>query len=245
MSSGIQQVLNTPRYERLRVGDITRLPDKRAAIDFYKRVVPVSKEEGKRLFRKKIFTGATFGLVGLWLAHRHNLFNPVHREAKKIIRNEQFQNKIREFVDEHLTPQSFIDSTKRLLGKIISDKERKPEIVAEAKKALDKKEVFDKLFEKVNKKLNDDDKTLNDGYAVDLLDRLLIKVERDLAKNKEHGLPYKEQGEKVLKALTTKNSEGQSPLSELLYEAITNRSSSTVEEFIKNAALDTRLNISA
>ena len=33
-----------------------------------------------------------------------------------------------------------------LLGKIISNKERKPEIVAEAKKALDKKEVFRNNF---------------------------------------------------------------------------------------------------
>ena len=245
MSTSIAPVANTPKYGRLLAKDIVRLPDKTAVKDFYARPVVISQSEAKRLFRKKLFTGATFGLVGLWLAHRNHLFNPIHREAKKIIRNEVFQNEIRKFVEENVSERTFIRSTKRFLKSIIKENKRKPEIITETKKALEQKKVFKQLYAKVKEVLNDDKATLKDGYTVDLLDRLQIKVEKDLAKNREHGLPYKEQGEKILKALTAKNAEGQSPLSELLYEAITTRSSSTIEEFIKNAALDTKLNVRA
>jgi len=193
-SFGITQTIKPPTYDRLLGKDITRLPDmKKVSRDiFVTNNKPLTPDEKRRSFAKKAFTVATFALTGLYLAHRNNLFNPIKREAKKIIRNEDFQKKILAYVDGKISDDTYTNATKQFLNKMLGEK-RTPAFITETKKILSDKESFDELFIKIKKRLADDKnpETLKQGFAVDVLDKLMVKIERDLVTNKDNGLPYK------------------------------------------------------
>ena len=232
-------------YARLLGKDITRLPDKKkVSRDIF---VPTKAIQtpatAKKSTLKKLVTFVTFAITGVYLAHRNNLFNPVKREAKKIIKNLDLQNRVKDFVDSKISQETYDDATKKMLQKLSEEKSRSKEFIAEAKKLLTNDDEYQKLFEKIKERLADDKnpETLKQGFAADVLDRLFIKIEKDLAKSKENSLPFKNQADKIIPNIFATPEKGQSTVEEMLYKVINNRTSSTIESYINKMVVDTKL----
>ena len=87
-SVSINQTEKPLTYARLLGKDITRLPDKKKVSRdiFVPTKTVISPEPAKKNALKKVVTFVTFAITGVYLAHRNNLFNPIKREAKKIIK---------------------------------------------------------------------------------------------------------------------------------------------------------------
>ena len=232
-------------YARLLGKDITRLPDKKkVSRDIF---VPTKNinppETTKKNALKKVVTFVTFAITGVYLAHRNNLFNPVKREAKKIIKNLDLQNRVKDFVDSKISAETYNDATKKMLKKFLDDKSRSKEFIVETNKLLLDNEEYQKLFKKVEKRLADDKnpETLRQGFAVDVLDRLFVKIEKDLAKSKENSLPYKNQGEKIINNIFATPEKGQTTVEEMLYDVIHTRTSAVVEKYINSMVVNSKL----
>ena len=74
-----------------------------------------------------------------------------------------------------------------------------------------------------------------------MLDKLNIKIEKNLRKHKEHGLPYKNQAGAVTEAIFAKNENTQSMVEEILTEVINTRSDTTVDNFLRDSIIKTQL----
>lgn len=232
-------------YARLLGKDITRLPDKKkVSRDIFVPTKAIqTPDAAKKSTLKKVVTFVTFAITGVYLAHRNNLFNPIKREAKKIIKNLDLQNRVKDFVDSKISQETYDDATKKMLQKLSEEKSRSKEFIAETKKLLTNDDEYQKLFEKIKKRLADDKnpETLNQGFAADVLDRLFIKIEKDLAKSKENSLPFKNQADKIIPNIFATPEKGQSTVEEMLYKVINNRTSSTIESYINKMVVDTKL----
>ena len=236
------KAVHTNKYVRLSTNDITRMPSLNVnRIDFYQGTNPQSMQNSSNYWGK-IFTAATFGIVGLYIAHRNNLFNPVRRETKKILNDKNLQDRVLDFVKEKLKPELYIDTTKRFLENLKNNSSRPKDFIQETEKILNNKASFQELMEKITKRLNDDTpEGLQEGFCVDILDRLFTKIERFLTKNKQNGLPYKNQNANVIDKIFAKSQNANSIAEETLYEAIANRSSSTIETYINDSIIKTKL----
>ena len=148
---------------RLLKGDIMRLPSTQTnRADFYMPVQP-SPSRKNNVFLRNLFTALTFGFTGLYIAHRNDLFNPIRREAKRIIKSDDFINKIRTFVDGALNPQSYKDAARRSLEILSENKSRGEEFMNEAKKILASDKDFSVILTEVSKK-----------FAADLMTRAYL-----------------------------------------------------------------------
>jgi len=232
-------------YTRLLGKDITRLPDKtKVSRDIFVPTKAIQTPEAARKSAlKKIVTFVTFAITGVYLAHRNNLFNPVKREAKKIIKNLDLQKRVKDFVDSKISTETYDDATRKMLQKLAGDKTRSKEFVAETQKLLTDDTAYKTLFKKVEQRLADDKipERLRQGYAADVLDKLFIKIEKDLAKSKENSLPYKNQSDKIIANIFAKPEKGQSTVEEMLYGVINNRTASTIENHINKMVIETKL----
>jgi len=229
---------NLISHGRLLKEDILRLPSKETnKPDFYQPSLHINK--GKNDFWKNFFTALTFGVTGLYIAHRHNLFNPIKREAKKIIRNSQMQLRVKKFVNKTLSKNTYKEATIEFLKAMSKDKTRRKIYMEEAKKILGNKKSFNQLFEKVCARLSDDKDpaSLKRGYVVDVLDNLEKFIEKTLMKNKAHGLPYKNQGQNLMSSVFIKAGKNNSPAEQILHNIIANRSTSTIEAFVKDSII--------
>ncbi len=242
MKIGAQQGLNSNKYVRLSKDDITRMPSlNKNRIDFYQGTNAVVQKPQSNYW-KKIFTVLTFGLVGLYLAHRNNLFNPIKRETKRIINDQNLKEQVISLVKKQVTPETYQSSTKRFLQNIINDKSRAADFGNEAQKILGDNASFQELMTKVTKRLNDDTpEGLQEGFCVDILDRLFGKIEKYLTNAKREGLPYKNQNAGIIEKIFAKPQNAESIAEETLYEAISNRSASTIETFINDSIIKTKL----
>ena len=74
-----------------------------------------------------------------------------------------------------------------------------------------------------------------------MLDKLNIRIEKNLRKHKELGLPYKNQAEAVTEAIFTKNTNSPSLAEEILTDVINTRSDTTVDNFLRDSIIKTQL----
>jgi len=225
-----------PKYSRLSENDITRMPNLNLTRADYYQGQKTNKPTRKNSYLKNIFTTATFALTGLYIAHRNNLFNPIKRETLKIIRDKKLQNKVKEFVSDKINDDSYKIATEKFLEKIVNNKKNAGDITVQANKILQDKELFETLLGKLKTKLNDDPTPdgLVNGYAVDILDRLKIKIEKMLLQNKNNAMPYKNQGGKIIQELFENSQTKSSIIDNTLYEAIINRGENNINNFIKD-----------
>lgn len=238
--TGVTNNIKFTTYGRLLEQDIKRLPAlKIDRIDYYQGSNANTSKTSKNNYWNKFFTVATFGLTGLYIAHRNNLFNPIKREAKKIIKNSDLKDRLLKFADEAINPETYKKATTKYLNELISGKNSDANVANEAQKILKNNESFDKLSKLVEKRLLDDSDTtrFKQGFVVDLLDRLNIKIEKNLNKAKNHGLPYKNQGSNIVESVFAKANNAPSLVEETLYESINNRSSVTIDNFIKDSLI--------
>lgn len=236
------QAVNNYKYVRLSKNDIVRMPSPNInRVDFYQGTNPQFYKKDSNYWGK-IFTAATFGIVGLYLAHRNNLFNPVKRETKKILNDKNLQDEVLAFVKNRIAPETYVDTTKRFMEDLITNNSRPKDFIQETQKILNDKKSFQNLIEKVTNRLNDDTpEGLREGFSVDILDRLFNKIEKFLTKSKRDNLPYKNQNAQIIKMLFEKPQNANSIVEETLYEAISNRSASTIETFINDSIIKSRL----
>ena len=237
--TGTTDTQGITKYSRLSSNDIARMPAlKINRADFYQGSSPIKPvvKKAPDTLRNKIFTALTFGIVGLYLAHRQNLFNPIRREAKKILKSETLKNKVLEFAKDAVNPETYKKATRTFLNLAICDKNRPATFVENAQKILADEKLLEKLDDKVLKHLSDDSNTerLKQGFAVDIMDRMMNKIEKSLKQMKECGQEYKNKTDLIVSSLFDKTPDTQSIAQEALYKSITNRSSVLIENFIKD-----------
>lgn len=227
---------------RLMAYDISKMPVNSFAInekeDYY-----TPKKRTNSAYWTKFFTVASFALTGLYLAHRNNLFNPVKREARKILRSEELTNKLKEYISTKLNPDSYNDFTNNLLKKYAGDKTRTEGFVAAAQEIIGDEKRLTKLFDKVSSRLADDGEALRhgNGFVSDMLDLLGMKIEKLVQSCKNNNLPYKnKQGEFMDKLFSANN--GSSVADETLFDIFKSRAGSIVENFVKEANISSTIN---
>ena len=243
--TGAASAPSNNKYGRLMESDITRLPSLNITrVDFYQGSKGTARNgKSNHNWRTNFFTLATFGLTGLYIAHRNNLFNPIRRETRKITRNPEFKEKILTFVKENLNTETFKKATKALLEKISKDKTKRQTLLDETQKILKNNSLMEDLHTKVISNLADDANTerFQRGFASDMLDKLNVRIEKNLRKHKELGLPYKNQAEAVTEAIFTKNTNSPSLAEEILTDVINTRSDTTVDNFLRDSIIKTQL----
>ncbi len=233
----------TNKYCRLSKNDIIRMPSLNITrADFYHSSRQINTKHSKN-YLKNLSTLTALSLTGLYIAHRNNLFNPIKREAKKILKSSELKEKVLNFVEQTVNNDTYTQTTKKFIENLTTDKLRPQDFIEEAQKILKDQNAFSELMAKVIKRLNDDPNTttLKQGFAVDILDRLGVKIERNLTKAKNNGLPYKNQSSDIIESIFKKAGNINNTAEETLFESITNRSSSTIENFIKDSLIKTRL----
>ena len=238
----VNGVNNTPEiktYTRLSDNDIARMPSlKINRADFYQGSTPLktdSKPAKEHSLRNKIFTCLTFGLVGLYLAHRQNLFNPIKREAKKIITNKVLKDKVIDFAKENVNNETFKKVAHDFLSEFANNS-KSTALSEGAKKLLADKKQLENFDNKLLAALNDDadDVRFKNGFAVNILDKLLSKIEKTLKQMKECGEKYKDKADSIIEGIFTKTNNEPSVVENCLAETIKTRSSSFVEKYIKD-----------
>ena len=243
---------------RLSKEDILRLPSPRTnKADFYTSTHSFTKKNQKSHIWRNIFTALTFGLTGLYIAHRNNLFNPARKEAKKIIKSDALIHKIKSFVSSAIIPEikirnrvernlptpplgkTYEAAIRRTLKKLSEDNSRGKKFVQEAKNIIKNKKSMQELFRNVSKVLADDSnkESLINGYTTDILDSLLRPLEKTIRNIKQSGKPYKDQGAALIEQLFKKNGKAASTIEDLLYDVIDNRSKAAVEGFIQDSII--------
>lgn len=241
----VNGVNNTPEiktYTRLSDNDIARMPSlKINRADFYQGSTPLktdSKPVKEHSLRNKIFTCLTFGLVGLYLAHRQNLFNPIKREAKKIIKNNALKDSVVNFAKENVNNETFTKVAHNLLGEFANNSKSTALSEGAEKLLADKKQLekFDKALLKV---LNDDTDAVRfkNGFAVNILDKLSSKIEKTLKQMKECGEKYKDKADSIIEGLFTKANNEPSVVENCLASTIKTRSSAFIEKYIKDLTI--------
>ena len=241
--TGVYLADNLSYSGRLLKGDIMRLPSAQTnKADFYMPVKP-SPSRKRTVFLRNLFTALTFGFTGLYIAHRNDLFNPIRREAKRLIKSDTFISKIKTFVDSSLNPQTYREATKKSLEMLAGNKSRGEEFVSEAKRILASDKDFADVLKEATKKFADDAdiQRLKDGYSVDLLDKLVSKVEKLLRGIKESGQNYRNKDGEILTTLFTSNDGKNSIAKDVLVEIIENRGSVPIEKFVNDSWLKSKI----
>ena len=228
---------------RLLKEDIVRLPSPLTnKPDFYIKNTDTIKTK-KSHFWRNFFTALTFGLTGLYIAHRNNLFNPARKEAKRIVKSADVINRIKTFVNEAINPETYKTSTRKALETLSRDKSRGESFTTEARRILgdesSMEDLYKVLFINKKNKLVDDNNTeryLN-GYAVDVLDKLSVKIEKMLAKMKQDGQNISGQKTAIMNKLFAEDENGSTIVKDTLHEVIATRSAGTIENFVQDSVI--------
>lgn len=236
---GICRITNLSYSGRLLKEDIVRLPSMETnKADFYE-TASLTPPKKRSVFWRNFFTALTFGVTGLYIAHRNNLFNPARKQAKKIVKSDEMIRQVRDFVETAINPETYKKASRKTLELLSGDKSRGEGFVSEAKTILENDASMEKLFAEVSKKLADDTNStsLNNGFAVDVLDKLAVKIEKMLKEIKQNGGEIKNQKNSIIDRVFAKDDKGSNIVEELLYEVIGNRSSSTIEAFVQDSLI--------
>ena len=228
---------------RLLKDDIVRIPSpQKNKADFYIRNIDNKPEHGKHFWRN-IFTALTFGMTGLYLAHRNNLFNPARKEAKRIVKAEETINKIKTYVQESLTNDTYKAATQRTLALLAKDGSRGSDFSEEARRILRDDSALDGLYNILfikpkNKLIDDKDiARYQDGYVVDILDKLSVKIEKMLSGMKQNGENIKGQKANILQKIFDKDEHNATIVGDTLLEIIGNRSAGTIENYVQDSLI--------
>lgn len=234
-------------FQRLSVLDIERKPNLPQVNnkDTFINTSPKEKNAPDNKWRN-IFTIATFGLTGLCIAHRNNLFNPIKRETISIIKNDKFIKEIREYVAKKLTNENFDKITKKYLENLSSNNKVSKDLSQEAANILKNPENLSDLYKKVsgNLRLNESDEGLEKSFSVALLDKLKIRIEKYLIRNKQNDLPYKNQYDNIVKDFFESNTDSPKAVDELFEDVVKERSLSTIETYLKDIVDSKHFNFS-
>ncbi|MCR4881315.1 MAG: hypothetical protein K6A44_05110 [bacterium] len=240
---GICSISNLSYSGRLLKEDIVRLPSPQTnKADFY---VSAEKNHPKKrsVFWRNFFTALTFGLTGLYIAHRNNLFNPARKQAKKIVKSDEMIGKVKEFIEAAINPETYQKASRKTLELLSGDKSRGQGFMSEARTILDNESSMQKLFGEVSKKLADDkDATsLKNGFAVDVLDKLSVRIEKILKTMKQNGNDIRNQGANMISRVFSKDEKGATIVEDALLEVIGTRSSATIEGFVQDSLIASKL----
>ena len=224
---------NFGNYSRLSFEDINRLPKYTSAV---KVSVPNLKENPKAIKLAKLITVGISALAGLYIAHRNNLFNPVMKETKKILKNPDTFEKINKYVSENFNYDNCTKITKRFLTKLANDSAQTELLSKQANIISNNKKDFDKLAGKVFEHLNDDKNTerLKRGISVDIMDLYLPKIAQKLQKIKDNNLPYKNMQPEIVADLFKKEQDGVMPIEDLFYNAVCARARKMIIDWVQN-----------
>lgn len=239
---GIGSTTNLSYSGRLLKEDIVRLPSEETnKADFY---IPTNTTPKKRsVFWRNFFTALTFGLTGLYIAHRNNIFNPARKQAKKIVKSQEMIDKVKSFVESAINPETYKKASRRTLEILSGDKSRGDGFMSEAKTIMGSETSMEKLFQEVSKKLADDkDATsLKNGFAVDVLDKLSARIEKMLKEIKQNGGDVKSQKDNIITRIFAKDDKGSTIAEDMLLEVIGTRSTSTIEGFVQDSLISSKL----
>ena len=245
--SGINNIESLSYSGRLLKEDIVRLPSPQTnKADFYT-TSKENKSDHKSHFWRNVFTALTFGITGLYIAHRNNLFNPARKEAKRIVKTDEVINRIRTFVQSAVNPETYKKSAQKTLGILAEDKSRGESFSKEAHRILGDNPTLDELYNKLfikPKSVLIDDKNQEryiSGYTVDVLDRLAIKIEKMLGRMKQEGQNIKDQGATILNKLFEKDEKGVTIVEDTLLDVIGTRSSAAIENFVQDSIIASKI----
>ena len=241
----IQQVTlnNEPlKYKRLLAVDIVRIPNNNKHMpDIY---YGKTKAEIKRLKKKsllqKIFTVATFGIAGLYMAHKNDCFKPIKKEVKNLLKDTGIQNKVKQFIEGANPLEHYSDFVKKYLTKLSTSNKASDAVKSEASKILQTEDLLTVLINKITNKAKGEvvnsgkvitKQEYSDGIFYSLMEKLKIRLEKDLTANKKNGIPYKNKGREVFDNLFKQNGTDK-PIDELLYDVIKGRISESIDKHI-------------
>ena len=223
---------NTGSYARLSSADITRLP-KMATAPNPQKTLTDTNEIKKTTKIAKIFTVVLSALVGLYIAHRNNLFSPVMKETKKVLKTPDTFEKINKYVNDNFNFETCAKVAKKFLNNFDSSQ---PEALSQQAKILaaDNKK-FDNLAKKVFSELSDDNNAerFKRGLCVDMMDLYLPKIEKKLQTLKDNNQPYKKLQPEIVADLFKKDSAGVMPIEDLFYNAIKGRIKNTIIDSVQ------------
>ena len=236
------------KYKRLLAADIVRIPTNNEHVHdlFYIN----SEKEIKRLKRKallqKIFSVATFGVVGLYLAHKNDCFKPIKKEVRNLLKQTDVQNKVKQFVNSANPFEHYPEFIKKYLIKLSESEKVNQSIKDEATKIIgttDKlKQLIDSIVAKIKGESLKPGKTItqtehNDGIFYALMENLQKRLEKDLSTNKKNGIPYKNKGNEVFENLFKQNGDN-TPMDDLLYDVVKSRISEDIDKYLDNAIIN-------
>lgn len=224
---------NVGSYSRLSYEDINRLPQIRSSEP--KKLLADTQNQNNNKTAKfaKIFTVAISALVGLYIAHRNNLFSPIMKETKKILKTPDTFEKINKYVNDNFSFEACAKVAKKFLNNFDSSQ---PVALAEQAKLLAKdNKKFDKLTKKIFAELNDDKNAerFKRGICVDMMDLYLPKIVKKLQTLKNNKQPYKNLQPEIVSDLFKKGSDGVMPIDDLFYNAIKGRIKNTIIDSVQ------------
>ena len=231
MNTGYILPYSVGSYARLSVEDINRLPKKTVSVEQKNIINKEDRTKAKRF--AKIFTVAVSALVGLYIAHRNNLFSPIMKETKKILKTPDTFEKINKFVNDNFNFEACANVAKRFLNNFDSSQ---PAVLAEQAKLLaNDNKKFDKLTKKIFSELNDDKNTerFKRGICVDMMDLYLPKIVKKLQNLKNNKQPYKNLQPEIVADLFKKGPDGAMPIEDLFYNAIKGRIKNTIIDSVQ------------
>ena len=225
---------NFGSYSRLSNEDINRLPKYTSAP---KTTSQNLKNNPKAVKLIKYMTIAISALVGLYIAHRNNLFNPVMKETKRILKNPDTFEKINKYVSDNFNYDNCAKFTKRYLTKLANDSAQTEAFSKQANIISNNKADFDNLAKKVFTTINDDKNldSLKRGLSIDIMDLYLPKIAEKLQKIKDKNLPYKNLQPEIVSDLFKKGADGIMPIEDLFYSAVNTRTNKTVIDAVENS----------
>ena len=221
---------NINSYSRLSMEDITRLP--LSAVS-EKKSSSINNNNNNNINTAKfakIFTVTISALLGLYIAHRNNLFSPIMKESKKILKTPDTFEKINKYVTDNFNFEACAKVAKTFLNNF--DPSQPAALSEQAKLLAADNAKFNTLAKKVFSELTDDKNAerFKRGICVDMMDLYLPKIMKKLQKLKSNKQPYKNLQPEIVSDLFKKNEKGVMPIEDLFYNAIKNR--------IKNSIID-------
>ncbi len=235
----INSINNFGSYSRLSLEDINRMPKHvsspvQTAPSFNSKEI---REKNVKLL--KIFTIAVSALAGLYIANRNNLFNPVMKETKKILKNPDTFEKINKYVSDNFNFDTCAKFTKRFLTKLANDSAQTEAFAKQANIISNNKADFDKLVQKVFSQIHDDKNinTLKRGLSIDIMDLYLPKIVQKLQKIKDKKQPYKNLQPEIVADLFKKGPDGVMPIEDLFYSVVNARVGKTIIDTVDNARI--------
>ena len=236
------------KYKRLLAVDITRIPNPQEhKQDIY---YDTSTEQIKRLKRKaflqKIFTVATFGIAGLYMAHKNDCFKPIKKEVKNLLKDTGVQNRVKQFVQDANPLEHYSDYISKYLSNLSKSDKANQALRDEAANVLSAPERLKHLILSIVRKAKgekiDTNQTIspqeyNDGIFYTLMEKLKIRLEKDLYANKKNGIPYKNKGAEVFENLFKQNGDS-TPMDDLLYDVVRGRISEGIDKYLDNAIIN-------